>query len=164
MMTSSRPYMLRAIYEWIVDNNHVPHIVVNALHPGVVVPQAFVNDGRIVLNISPSAVRRLELKNTYVAFEARFSGQPMQVYIPMAAVLGIVDRETGQGLMFLDEGADVEYGEQGISRPSSRPNLRAVDAGETTGSSIKQTANSEPEGDGDDEPPPPKRPGLRIVR
>jgi len=163
MMTSSRPYMLRAIYQWIVDNDHVPHLMVNALHPEVVVPHDFAKDGQIVLNIAPSAVRYLELENPHVSFEARFGGVPMQIYVPMAAVMGIVDRDSGQGLMFPDEGEEADYGEALSGRGGSgRPTLRAVGGKDDAGSDAESATHDDDE-DGDDDPPP-RKPGLRIVK
>ncbi|MFP4154455.1 MAG: ClpXP protease specificity-enhancing factor [Halothiobacillaceae bacterium] len=161
-MTSSRPYLLRAIYQWIVDNDHVPHLIVNALHPEVVVPQDYAHDGQITLNISPNATRHLELDNPQVTFEARFGGVPMQVFVPMAAVMGIVDRESGQGLMFPEEADDADYGtglgESGPGR--GRPALRAVEGRESP-----EPVSRGDQDEGDDDPdPPPRKPGLRIVK
>ncbi len=100
-MTSSRPYMVRALYEWIVDNDYTPHIVVNAQAAGTAVPQQYVNnDGQIVLNIAPRAVATLELGNKAISFNARFGGIPTDIYVPCHAVLGIYARENGQGMMF----------------------------------------------------------------
>lgn len=99
-MTSSRPYLLRALYEWIVDNGHTPHMLVDATKQGVLVPEAFVEEGRIVLNIDPAAVRTLELGNDAVSFGARFGGQGLEVYVPISAVLGIYARENGHGMLF----------------------------------------------------------------
>lgn len=100
-MTSSRPYMIRALYEWIVDNEFTPHIVVNAQAPGTEVPQQYVNkDGQIVLNIAPRAVATLDLGNKAVTFNARFGGIPTDIYVPCYAILGIYARENGQGMMF----------------------------------------------------------------
>lgn len=103
-MTSSRPYMLRALYEWIVDNNCTPYILVNARAPGVKVPQEHVNkEGQIVLNISPISVVDLELGIESISFSARFGGVPQNLYIPVYAVLGIYARENGQGMVFEPE-------------------------------------------------------------
>lgn len=100
-MTSSRPYMIRALYEWIVDNDYTPHIVVNARAEGTQVPQQYVNkDGQIVLNIAPRAVSVLDLGNRAVSFNARFGGIPTDIYVPCFAILGIYARENGQGMMF----------------------------------------------------------------
>lgn len=103
-MTSSRPYMLRALYEWIVDNDCTPHIVVNANMDGVSVPQQYVNSaGEIVLNISPGAVQSLSLDLEATTFSARFGGVPHDIYVPSHAILGIYARENGRGMMFDQE-------------------------------------------------------------
>lgn len=102
-MTSSRPYLVRALYEWILDNACTPHIVVNALAEGVEVPQEHVKDGRIVLNISPSAVQDLHIDDHFVGFSGRFAGVPRQITAPMKALIGIYARENGQGMMFEDQ-------------------------------------------------------------
>lgn len=100
-MTSNRPYLLRAMYEWLVDNNCTPHIVVFARAKGVEVPQQHVNkDGQIILNISPTAVKDLFIANEAVSFNARFSGVVNNIFVPCGAVLGIYGRENGQGMMF----------------------------------------------------------------
>jgi stringent starvation protein B len=102
-MTSNRPYLIRALYEWIADNNLTPHILVNAELPNVEVPQNYVHDGRIVINISPSAVRNLQLGNDSIEFSGRFAGTPHDIYIPSIAVMAIYARENGQGMVFGEE-------------------------------------------------------------
>lgn len=104
-MNSSRPYLVRAIYEWIVDNHLTPHLLVNTEIDGVVVPEQFIEDGKITLNINPSAVKSLQLGNEQVQFSARFSGQPMNLYVPVHAVLAVYARENGRGMVF-NESAD----------------------------------------------------------
>lgn len=99
-MTPSRPYMVRAIYEWLNDNNLTAHVLIDATLPGVTVPAASVQDGRIVLNIAPGAVRDLFIHNDALSFSARFGGVPMQVMAPMVAVLAIYARENGEGMFF----------------------------------------------------------------
>ena len=100
-MTSKRAYLLRALYEWLVDNNCTPHLVVFAHAEGVSVPQQHVNkDGQIILNISPSAVKELFIANDAVSFSARFNKVENNIYVPCGAVLGIYGRENGQGMMF----------------------------------------------------------------
>lgn len=99
-MNSSRPYLVRALYEWIVDNDCTPHLLVNAEFPGVQVPPGFASDGQIVLNVSPSAVRHLHMDNEAVSFEGRFGGVARSLYIPAGAVLAIYARENGQGMVF----------------------------------------------------------------
>lgn len=103
-MTSSKPYILRAIYEWLLDNDMTPHLLVDANAEDVVVPMQFVQDGRIILNIAPSAVQSLLLENADVTFSARFGGKPFNLYIPMGAILGIYSKENGQGTMFKEDG------------------------------------------------------------
>lgn len=100
---SKRPYLIRAMHEWMGDNGNTPHIVVDALVPGVTVPPEHVKDGKIILNISESAAHNLKLSNGAVSFRARFSGVPFDVWVPMPAVLGIYARETGQGMIFSHE-------------------------------------------------------------
>lgn len=139
-MNSSRPYLVRALYEWIVDNDCTPHILVNAEYPAVQVPQGFASDGQIVLNISPNAVRGLQMENDAVSFEGRFGGVAHSLYVPTGAILGIYARENGQGMVFEleppmaddDEGDDVEPDDDGPPdggqppRPSGRPSLKVV--------------------------------------
>lgn len=99
-MTSTRPYLIRAFYDWILDNGLTPHLLVDAQARGVRVPGQFVNEGKIVLNLSPSAVHHLELGNELISFGARFGGVAMEVQVPPEAVLGIYARENGQGTLF----------------------------------------------------------------
>lgn len=96
-MTSNRPYLLRAFYEWIVDNHLTPYIVVDANAPMAILPMQYVQEGRITLDVSPEAVVRLELGNETVSFSARFAGQAMDVVFPTEAVLAIFAQENGQG-------------------------------------------------------------------
>lgn len=116
-MNSSRPYLIRALYEWIVDNNMTPYILVNAMDEGVRVPEQFIEDGKIVLNTSPSATQELILGNQFIEFSARFSGSEMMVSVPTMSVLAIYARENGQGMMFAEE----EGGEPGPAGPDDSP-------------------------------------------
>ncbi|ATZ72832.1 ClpXP protease specificity-enhancing factor [Idiomarina sp. X4] len=141
-MTPKRPYLLRALYEWIVDNELTPHLVVDATIVGTVVPQNFVSDGQIVLNISSSAVQGLQLGDAEVRFNARFGGKPMQVVVPMTAALAIYARENGAGAMFeaepeLDNMPELEEAEASTSsseessdsssdKPKKRSHLKVV--------------------------------------
>lgn len=95
-----RPYLLRAMHEWMADNQQTPHMVVDAGLEGVEVPRQYVQEGKIILNISPAATASLILANDKVEFNARFGGQTHHVRVPMQAVLGIYARETGQGMIF----------------------------------------------------------------
>jgi stringent starvation protein B len=97
---SRRPYLLRAMHEWISDGGHTPHVIVDALRAGVEVPSAYIKDGKIVLNLSMTATQRLQLKNDCIEFDARFAGVAHHVHVPMLAVLGIYARETGEGMIF----------------------------------------------------------------
>jgi len=99
-MTSTRPYLIRAILEWILDNGMTPHLLVDAQDESVQVPRQYEQDGKIVLNISPTATQDLQIDNDAVTFNARFGGDPMSVYIPIGFVLAIYTRENGQGMMF----------------------------------------------------------------
>ena len=128
-MSSSRPYVIRALNEWILDNQCTPHVLVNAMAEGVQVPQQYVKDGQIVLNISPVAVKDLFVSNDAMSFNGRFGGAPMDVYVPIAAVMGIYARENGQGMIFdLEEPGEPEP--QPPQEPSGgkpgRPSLKVV--------------------------------------
>ncbi|RPI14399.1 MAG: ClpXP protease specificity-enhancing factor [Lysobacterales bacterium] len=104
-MKSRRPYLLRAMHEWISDSGCTPHLVVDAGMAGVEVPVQYVKDGKIVLNVSLSATAHLQLGNDEVSFSGRFGGVSMMVRAPIAAVLAIYARETGQGMIFSDDDA-----------------------------------------------------------
>ena len=104
-MTSHRPYLLRALYEWIADNDMTPHLLVDATRPEVRVPVGAVKDGRIVLNVADRAVSGLEMTNDLIRFSARFGGVSQSVSVPVGAVLAIYARETGQGMALPDENA-----------------------------------------------------------
>ena len=105
-MKARRPYLLRAIHEWISDSLCTPHLVVDAHASGVEVPRQYVKDGKIVLNVSWSATANLRLGNDEVSFSGRFGGVSMSVRVPINAVLAIYARETGQGMIFADDDAD----------------------------------------------------------
>ncbi|TBR44804.1 ClpXP protease specificity-enhancing factor [Marinomonas agarivorans] len=102
-MIPKRSYLLNAAYEWVVDNDMTPYLLVDATHSDAVVPVEFVQDGKIVLNISMNAVRNLLMDKVAVSFEARFSGKPMQVYVPIQAALAVYAKEDGDGLFFPEE-------------------------------------------------------------
>lgn len=122
-MTSSRPYLLRAFYEWIVDNNLTPYVVINADLPNVMIPEQYVENGRIVLNISPEAVRALLIANDHMEFNARFGGRPMDIYAPIRSITAIYAKENGRGMVFKEEDEDDEpppEGQGGSSSESSQ--------------------------------------------
>jgi stringent starvation protein B len=104
-MLVQRPYLLKAFYNWIVDSECTPHIIVDATQACVEVPHQFVEDGKIVLNIAPQSVVQFSMDDDAVAFNARFSGVPTQVYVPLYAIEGIYARENGAGTMFAEEPA-----------------------------------------------------------
>lgn len=107
-MTSTRPYLIRAFYDWIVDNNCTPHIVVNASYENVTVPLEFVENGQIVLNVSISAVQGLVLGDSAIEFRARFGGKICTVYAPIGSILAIYARENGRGMVFAEEEEPIE--------------------------------------------------------
>lgn len=132
-MTSHRPYMVRALNEWILENNCTPYILVNAYDEGVEVPQGYVKDGQIILNISPVAVKGLVISNDGVEFEGRFGGIPSRVYVPSSAILGIYAKENGQGMIFetddpIPEPPSPTPSNNGENAPkkNGRPSLRVV--------------------------------------
>jgi len=133
-MTSSRPYIIRALYEWILDNNCTPHILVSTEYAGVQIPSGFAQNGQITLNLSPSAVRHLHVDNEAISFEGRFAGVAYRLYIPVGAVLAIYAREDGQGMAFNLEAPPTPPSTDDAPptppdkppRPNGRPNLRVV--------------------------------------
>ena len=102
-MTTNRPYLLRALYEWITDNGLTPHILVDADVNGVNVPEHAIQKGKVVLNIAAGATEHLLLDNDSIDFRARFSGKPYPISVPMDAVIAIYAQENGQGMMFAQE-------------------------------------------------------------
>lgn len=116
------------MHEWMGDNGHTPHIVVDASVDGASVPLEHVKDGRIILNISETAAHNLKLTNDAVSFRARFSGVPFDVWVPMKSVLGIYARETGQGMIFSHDTDTAESSQTNIDVEStrSRPHLKVV--------------------------------------
>jgi len=126
-MTSNRPYLIRAIWQWVADNGLTPYILVDANAEQVQVPTQFVEDGRIVLNISSSAVLDLNMDDEFVSFNARFSGAPMDVFVPVSSVLGIYARENGQGMLFPENEAESVPPEPEKPAPApTRPSLKLV--------------------------------------
>lgn len=116
-MTSSKPYLLRAIYQWLVDNRLTPYIMVDAEVPAVLVPNQFIEDGKIVLNVAPQAIGSLSLGNESIEFDASFSGVITHIYIPIKAIMAIYSYENGKGMAFegdedMDEGDEGEGGDE----------------------------------------------------
>ena len=125
---SKRPYLIRAMHEWMVDNGNTPHIVVDTSFEGVSVPSEHIKDGKIILNISESAAHNLKLTNDNVSFRARFGGVPYDVWAPIRSVLGIYARETGQGMIFSQESDQPEPPElkDDVEQTRSRAHLTIV--------------------------------------
>jgi len=130
-MTSSRPYLVRAIYQWIADNGMTPHLLVDVSVEGVQVPTEHVQNGKIILNIAPMAISGLVLGDTDITFSARFSGKSQSLYIPIEAVLAVYAKENGQGMMFSEDDGAVSATDDGDDpnpdpdKPK-RPGLRVV--------------------------------------
>ena len=125
-ISSKRPYLIRALYEWLVDNGLTPHLWVSVNQDDQMqVPMEFVKEGRIILNIGPSAVRLLEIGNDFISFNARFGGKPMDVFIPPSAVLGIYARENGDGMRFPDDETP-DTDNEPPPPPKDRPTLKIV--------------------------------------
>ena len=129
-MTPSRPYFIRAVYEWILDNDLTPYLLVNANYPMVQVPTEFISDGKIILNLMPSAIRNLHMGNDEVEFSARFGGKARNVYVPIGAILAVYAKENGKG-MFFDEDElpppdDVGGDDIAPSKSPTKPSLKVV--------------------------------------
>lgn len=135
-LSPTRPYLARAIYEWICDNNLTPYLLVDATQPNTLVPEQFIQDGQIVLNIVPHAVHQLHMSNDAITFSARFGGVSRDIYVPLYAVLGIYARENGQGLFFdpneyenfkIQQDDLKSEPEQNQEQPKKKPSLRLLD-------------------------------------
>jgi len=137
-MTSNRPYLIRALFDWILDNDMTPHLLVDAEYPDTFVPREFVEEGRIVLNVAPRAVKDLVIGNESISFSARFGGVARQVELPPRAVIGIYARENGHGMLFPDDDPVAE--------------------------SASSDDGPEGGGDGSGKPDKPGRPTLRVVK
>ena len=134
---TTKPYLIRAIYEWSLDNELTPQVLVSVDQPEVEVPREYSKDGQIVLNLHPQSIRHLELGNEYVMFSARFAGKPFEVIIPVAAVLAVYARENGQGIVFQADGSgmtpppedqpqDTESTETPEKKPKGSAHLKLV--------------------------------------
>ena len=181
-MTSYRPYLLRALYEWISDNQMTPQILVDANLPHVQVPTHAVQQGRIVLNIAERAVSQLQMDNDVIRFSARFAGVSHAVLVPIKAVIAIYARETGQGMVMPEEAIDShpaasddvldmdEYDDDAATtdaKAPSRTNAFTVVEGNPDIQHDNTHASDEdkPEDPDDpDHPPSPKHPHLRVVK
>ncbi|MGP1924051.1 MAG: ClpXP protease specificity-enhancing factor [Arsenophonus sp. NEOnobi-MAG3] len=159
-MSPRRPYLIRAHYEWLIDNNMTPHLIVDVNIFGVNVPMEYVNKGHIILNITPSAVANLGLTNEIVSFNARFGGVPRHVEVPMSAIIAIYGRENGAGMMFKSE---PEYESGAGNSIAQNKNLVLVTDTELSKEAQEITSISS---SNDEQPPmPPKgRPPLRVIK
>ena len=133
-MTSSRPYLIRAMYQWIADNGLTPHLLADASVDGVQVPEQHIQNGKIILNIAPMAISGLVLGDAEITFSARFSGKPMGLHIPVEAVLAVYAKENGQGMMFSEDDGAIS------------------------------SSDGDDDPDPGSSPDKPRRPGLRVVK
>lgn len=168
VMTSHRPYLLRALYEWIADNDMTPHLLVDATRSGVQVPLHAVSEGRIVLNVAQQAVSGLEMTNELIRFSARFGGVSQAISVPTHAVVAIYARETGQGMVLPDETGEEAGGEAGAGSSaeepaSSRPSLSAVPS-DASGDEHEPGPDPDGDGDGPDSSGPRRGGHLRVVK
>jgi stringent starvation protein B len=132
-MTSSKPYLIRAIYQWLVDNQLTPYLMIDADFPDVLVPEHFIEDGQIVLNVAPQAIGNLHLGNEALEFDASFSGVITHLYIPTKSVMAIYAFENGKGMVFNEDDIDDDAGPSDPNRPppsdgpvKGRPQLKIV--------------------------------------
>ena len=121
-MTSSKPYLVRALYEWILDNDNTPYILVDTSSDRLIIPDGIANDGKVVLNLAPAAIHDLEMTNSEVSFSARFNGVAEQIYVPISSLLAIYARENGEGMMFPAED-EAQADDDGAARA---PTLKVV--------------------------------------
>ena len=131
-MTSNKPYLIKALNKWILDNHKTPFLFVDANVEGVEVPGQHIKDGKIILNVAPNAVQEIAFENEWIYFSARFSGQSLTISIPISAVLAIYAKENSQGMMFVEEEiltedkTGIEQNEPREKEPNKKPVLRIV--------------------------------------
>lgn len=164
-MSPQRPYLLRALFDWLLDNGCTPHVVVDATQPFVEVPHEHVQDGQIVLNVHPDAVTRFTMDLEHISFEARFSGSARRIWLPMVAIVAIYGRENGAGTIFepeegLSEGAAPTAPEAPEKIPDkSKQSIEVVSA--------PDRQESQPEESGEGKAAATKRkgrPSLKVVK
>lgn len=160
-MSPQRPYLLRALFDWLLDNDCTPHVVVDATQPFVEVPEEHVQNGQIVLNVHPEAVVRFTMDLEHITFEARFSGAARRIWLPMAAIVAIYGRENGAGTIFEPEEA---YTEASQSEQADQPEQGGIEV--VSSNDAKDTARHDdadkPESD---QPTQAKaRPSLKVVK
>jgi stringent starvation protein B len=121
-VTSSKPYLVRALYEWIVDNDNTPYILVDTSGDQVSIPNGIASDGKVVLNLAPAAIQNLEMTNDFVSFSARFNGVGEQIFVPVTSLLAIYARENGEGMMFPNEEDNASNAADGeVVKPALKP-------------------------------------------
>jgi len=129
-MTSSKPYLVRALYEWILDNDNTPYILVDTSSDQVSIPNGIASDGKVVLNLAPTAIQNLQMTNEFVSFSARFNGVAEQIFVPISSLLAIYARENGEGMMFPGEEDDTDTtADGGAVKPapkSAGPTLKII--------------------------------------
>ena len=125
-MNSSKPYLLRALYEWILDNDTTPYILVDASSDQVLIPSGIASDGKVVLNLAPQAIEKLQMTNDYLSFSARFNGVAEDIYCPINSLLAIYARENGEGMMFPEEAADTEDSSSSGTGSAKTPTLKVI--------------------------------------
>ena len=129
-MTSSKPYLVRALYEWILDNDNTPYILVDTSSDQVSIPSGIASDGKVVLNLAPTAIQNLQMTNDFVSFSARFNGVVEQIFVPVASMLAIYARENGEGMMFPNEEDNAGTVTDGdVAKPAPRsgaPTLKVI--------------------------------------
>ncbi len=155
-MSPKRPYLARALYEWLLDNELTPHVVIDASWPGAEVPQEFVQDGQIVLNIHPDATTAFQMGSIDIQFQARFGGVPRRIVVPYGALLAIYARENGAGSIFEPETVYEDREAELVPNAPQASNLKSVD------SFVNEPKQGG--GDDDDKPPPRGRPQLKVIK
>ena len=130
-MRSSKPYLIRGLYEWLLDNEVTPYILIDTSCEGVVVPKGLAIDTKLVLNLAPSAISKLEMTNEYLSFSARFGSVAQDIYCPIDSILAIYAQENGEGMMFTPESDEASVASEAAdntsqSRKQSRPGLKVV--------------------------------------
>jgi len=161
-MLSSRPYMIRAMHEWIIDSELTPYVLVDANHTDVVIPTEFVEDSKILLNVSPGATQNLNLGNEFILFSARFNGVSMEVSFPIDAVMAIYAKENGRGMMFKEDEATSHSNADGSEQSDSKhahAGPIGVEPVDTETSSDDDPNDKGPSGSS-----PAKKPSLKIVK
>ena len=132
MMTPSKPYLIRGLYEWLLDNEVTPYVLVDTSSEAVMIPKGIATDGKVVLNLSPTAIQQLEMTNEHLSFSARFGGVAQDVYCPMSSVLAIYARENGEGMMFANDAEQDRVDAENMANPdeaekkAKKPGLKIV--------------------------------------